>query len=277
MNATYRMLLVLAVVLAWFAPTAHARWYDPSTGRWLQRDPARFINGMNQYQYVVSNPIRFVDSTGRAAEEPPDGKAKDPADDVYNDPNRGCGIKVKQNRVGNGYGHRWIEIGEPGKPTRSLGFYPSGSKLGKDKGSWSAFGGKGVWMSPNADEKDSTDKCACAKQNDPANGQPGDSSWGVEPSHDKTWELNPSAYGNSQNDGEYVLRPKRLGFGKGKDKGVLPYPGDFWQPDPVQGATCDEIRDCLDRFQPDSRYFWGGNDCRDIVDLALSACGLKRK
>lgn len=64
MNATYRMLLIAATMLAWFVPTAHARWYDPQTGRWLQRDPIGYIVGMNKYEYVVSNPLIHTDSYG---------------------------------------------------------------------------------------------------------------------------------------------------------------------------------------------------------------------
>jgi hypothetical protein len=64
MTATYRMLLLVAAMLAWFVPDAHARWYDPATGRWLQRDPIRYIDGMNAYQYVVSNPLRHTDPRG---------------------------------------------------------------------------------------------------------------------------------------------------------------------------------------------------------------------
>lgn len=276
MNATYRMLLIVAVVLAWFAPTAHARWYDPTTGRWLQRDPSRFINGMNQYQYVVSNPIRFIDRSGMAAEEPPDAKpmAEDP-NAIYGDPSRGCGIKVKQNDIGNGYGHRWIEIAEPGKPTRSLGFYPSGSKKGKDKGSGSAFGGKGVWMSPNANESDSNDTCGCVRQNDPAHGQPGDTVWDVEldPSHLTPDEIS-GGDGLDRGPGGRPLDPPKiiswkivehkLRFGSGA--GTL-----------VKDATCDQIRECLDRFLSNRSYTYGVHSCRGASDEALSACGLKRK
>lgn len=64
MNTTYRMLLVLSVVLAWFVPTAHARWYDPTTGRWLERDPMTFIEGSNLYQYNRSKPVVLVDPLG---------------------------------------------------------------------------------------------------------------------------------------------------------------------------------------------------------------------
>jgi RHS repeat-associated protein len=82
MNAAYRMLLILAVMLAWFVPTAHARWYDPTTGRWLQRDPLGshtliiaqqadgvvpelgYVDGMNRYEYVGSDPLSGIDPEG---------------------------------------------------------------------------------------------------------------------------------------------------------------------------------------------------------------------
>lgn len=63
-TTTYRMLLIVAAMLAWFVPDAQARWYDPATGRWLQRDPIRYVDGMNAYQYVVSNPLAHVDPRG---------------------------------------------------------------------------------------------------------------------------------------------------------------------------------------------------------------------
>jgi uncharacterized protein RhaS with RHS repeats len=41
-----------------------ARNYDPLYGRFLQRDPAGYIDSMNVYKYVSSNPINAVDPTG---------------------------------------------------------------------------------------------------------------------------------------------------------------------------------------------------------------------
>jgi RHS repeat-associated protein len=43
---------------------AHARNYDPSLGRWINQYPAGYINGVNTYQFVMSNPVGNVDPEG---------------------------------------------------------------------------------------------------------------------------------------------------------------------------------------------------------------------
>jgi RHS repeat-associated protein len=40
------------------------RWYNPEIGRWLSRDPIGYEGGDNQFAYVGSNPVRYVDPTG---------------------------------------------------------------------------------------------------------------------------------------------------------------------------------------------------------------------
>ncbi len=43
-----------------------ARDYDASTGRWTSKDPIRFAGGdSNIYGYVFSDPVNFIDPTGK--------------------------------------------------------------------------------------------------------------------------------------------------------------------------------------------------------------------
>jgi RHS repeat-associated protein len=42
-----------------------ARYYAPWLGRWTSCDPVGLVDGLNQYQYVLSNPIGATDPTGR--------------------------------------------------------------------------------------------------------------------------------------------------------------------------------------------------------------------
>jgi RHS repeat-associated protein len=49
----------------WQIQYNRARHYDPHHGRWLQRDPVRYEDGMNMYQYVGSSPVLFTDPLGQ--------------------------------------------------------------------------------------------------------------------------------------------------------------------------------------------------------------------
>ncbi|HML74027.1 MAG TPA: RHS repeat-associated core domain-containing protein [Anaerohalosphaeraceae bacterium] len=45
-----------------------ARCYNPQTGRFLQRDPLRYVDGMNLYEYVGSNSVLTGDPFGLSAD-----------------------------------------------------------------------------------------------------------------------------------------------------------------------------------------------------------------
>ena len=41
-----------------------ARWYDPATGRFLERDPIGIDGELNVYEYIRSRPLTAIDPTG---------------------------------------------------------------------------------------------------------------------------------------------------------------------------------------------------------------------
>jgi len=42
-----------------------ARWYEPTTGRFLSKDPAGMTDGPNLYAYVLNNPVNRQDPSGK--------------------------------------------------------------------------------------------------------------------------------------------------------------------------------------------------------------------
>ena len=64
------------------------RWYDPSSGRFLQRDPIGIDDGPNPYAYVHSQPVQAVDPRGLWCEW---SVKYNPDAAQYYDPNRSTG------------------------------------------------------------------------------------------------------------------------------------------------------------------------------------------
>jgi RHS repeat-associated protein len=88
-----------------------ARDYEPETGRWVSKDPARWNGGQtNLYAYASADPMNLSDANGANV----------------------CVYRSSQR-----YHHAWIEIG--GDPASSYGFWP-----GDDP-----FGGRGIVNNPD--------------------------------------------------------------------------------------------------------------------------------
>lgn len=64
-------------------------YYDPSSGRWLSRDPIEEVGGLNLYGFVGNDPVNHVDVLGREGwipnYQPPGGGSTDPATQAAND------------------------------------------------------------------------------------------------------------------------------------------------------------------------------------------------
>ncbi len=56
--------LLVAVAQCTFAQPAEARILNSNLGRWMQRDPAGFVDGPNLYGYVSAAPTNFTDPQG---------------------------------------------------------------------------------------------------------------------------------------------------------------------------------------------------------------------
>ncbi|NLW84175.1 MAG: RHS repeat-associated core domain-containing protein [Phycisphaerae bacterium] len=46
-----------------------ARTYDPEIGRFMQRDPLMYVDGMNVYEYVKSSPLKYIDPFGLSSND----------------------------------------------------------------------------------------------------------------------------------------------------------------------------------------------------------------
>jgi RHS repeat-associated protein len=53
--------------------TVRYRVYDPALGRWVQRDPAGYVDGMGLYEYCVGDPSAHADPFGLAKNRVPEG------------------------------------------------------------------------------------------------------------------------------------------------------------------------------------------------------------
>ncbi len=96
-----------------------ARTYSSHLGRWLHRDPLGYVDGVNMYEYVRSDPIGFIDPSGQQFSPGKCARIRDSllkaAENLYRevrqyDPDGDLGGKKtgpkKGNRITKKHGHR---------------------------------------------------------------------------------------------------------------------------------------------------------------------------
>lgn len=59
MNRTALLSLLVAIALALLLPSEAQAMYHPRLGRFIQRDPIGYADGMGLYQYSVGNPPTY--------------------------------------------------------------------------------------------------------------------------------------------------------------------------------------------------------------------------
>ncbi|MEI2725052.1 MAG: RHS repeat-associated core domain-containing protein [Verrucomicrobiota bacterium] len=68
---TKRFGVMILMCVMWFTAHEAQAFYNPSSGRWLNRDPIGERGGVNFYSLVGNDPIRNTDSFGLAVPSGP--------------------------------------------------------------------------------------------------------------------------------------------------------------------------------------------------------------
>ena len=245
--------------------TVRFRTYSPTLGRWLERDPAGYVDGMGLYEYVRGGAIDAVD---------PSGQWTMPASVTWrayvlarqfgrirswSSEAEGCGIVVKRKidlpipilGFNWNFGHEWIELPE----------YDGG-------GRW--------WLRGLGHYSDGWNRVAHPGQ---ARRHPTSIS-GVKV---KPWN---DGYTGREHDVVVWKTTRTHLFGGDRELAFGAFKGRK-----CAEATCEMIRDCLRKFIPSRNWggdsWWDGgdsipraplftimNECRTGVRDALSACCL---
>jgi len=99
---------------------ARNRWLSPPLGRWIERDPLGYVDGMGLNEYVRSRPLDGLDPTGL------DDWWRDPLFDFPKALERSADCYVTLWMDPQMHGHHWIEFVQPSGFVTALGFWPRG-------------------------------------------------------------------------------------------------------------------------------------------------------
>jgi RHS repeat-associated protein len=136
-----------------------ARYYDPVTGRFIQRDPQGYRDGMNLYTYVGNNPVNYTDPEGTKIISVMDSSMRPGSkgyesikaseknlQDMVNTVKVGMGKKLKE---------KW-ESKTPHKRSQEIASFPKATKSDID----SLTNGYGVVSIPLQTPKDTSESAA---------------------------------------------------------------------------------------------------------------------
>jgi hypothetical protein len=262
------------------------RSYSPTLGRWLERDPAGYVDGMDLYEYVRGGPIAAVDPSGRWAVPTSAMTQVISAVMQYLD----CGIRICSQDMGVGgdgsyWGHEWLEWyatrptakGNPFGSKEAIGYYPKRFYRPAARTLERFYDGVFASQVP----------CSCplpagsAFQDSTLFGPPlhhlrgGGPRTGFNP---ESCGINDPASGNADNEWKTARQLRTRNYCDGVV--TVEVPGSL-QAGASRGtscsrATCGEIIDCLRHVRPREEWSLWGYNCTDFVRDALAECCLAK-
>jgi RHS repeat-associated protein len=252
--------------------TVRFRTYSPTLGRWLERDPAGYVDGMDLYEYVRGGPTAAVDPSGRWTVPVSLISSAMLALD--------CGIRIAKRdsdilELGDEKGHSWIEWHE---------FSEEGRRLwGTSIGYWP--------LQTRRDVVPARDLPAGQFPNSTLYGPSRDrnlvvpyisESCGLRDPHERgamhEWmalrRVKPERYYKKPSISVSNLILHRRAIVSYTTSAFLERGSASGQP--CESATCAQIIDCLRHVPPRAEWSAPGYVCHDFVDDALRACCLTK-
>jgi RHS repeat-associated protein len=279
--------------------TVRFRTYSPTLGRWLERDPAGYVDGMGLYEYVRGGATSAVDPSGRWTL--PTSVMSRTISTVMQ---WGCGVRIARQRFGKRddekyWGHEWLEWrvrrSSPGGGTveelEAIGYWPLMHRTregriveepepGSSPLPAGKFGGSTLFGPP-------------VDGLNPASGGFVPESCGVSDiasrSGDDEWQANRAI----NRAGERLLPTGAMKPMLGRTRAVMLPDGQLRWVHVVDEteeklyagagrgtscltATCSQIIDCLRHVRPAVEYDTACYNCRDFVADALRQCCLEK-
>jgi RHS repeat-associated protein len=268
---------------------ARNRWNSPPLGRWIERDPLGYVDGMGLYEYVRGGAVNAADSWGLATLPQSVVSGMISAVFQYLD----CGIRICEQDAGKSpdgwrWGHQWLEwwassrtaAGSPIRRLEAIGYWPKqyyraryiNRRLGSvvAEGFFSEQVGCSSPLPAGASFPNSTlfgPPRSHLTRERPYRGYVPESCGFSDPAA-RTADTERMTLrrlrAESYCDGTiFTTTPQHLSAGGS-------------QGEPCSKASCEQIVDCLRHVRPRAEYGLLSYNCRDFVDDALRQCCLTK-